>query len=379
MKDKIPKLLLTGPGHGNNILKSLELLNKDESFEILFLTRKYSFDNERFQRIKVIEYHHPNKYIRLLKLFFKVIALPKIDLLYMQDNMGYDFFILKWFLRYNKLVFNIWSENIINNFKKKGLPGIISRIHLNNADIIICLWYGTYDKLILSDNKFAANTKVFPMGSIDSFFKDKEVKSDFMKTFLCKISLNHFVLLNLRSISDYNAIEVLLDAMVLIKEMDALVFENLLLIFWHGNNIDEVKYNYINNFIGDNQLENNVWCIKHPFLPDSDIKELIKRSNVTVNLVNHDQLSSSIYESMYLEKDLLCSDIESYRILNKKFETKLNLVKNDPKNIADEIIRLKYGNQNEELKKHRKSIVEQNFSASVNQKKKFDYINKTLF
>ena len=381
MKGKKTKLLITGPGSGHNIIKSLDFLNNCESFDTYFLTKSYSFDN-RFKRIRIIDYYHPNKYFRLIKLFLKVIFMPRINILYMQDNMGYDFFILRWFLRYDKLIFNIWSEYIIDRLKEKGLAGIIARTHLNNADFIICTWHGTYNKLLLTDKSLGTKAKVLPRGLLNSFFNDEDIKSDFMKNLLNKISDDRFVLINMRSFSDYNAIEVLLDAIALIKKLDVLVFEKLLLIFWHGNNVDKENLNYIHRFIRGNKLENNVWCVEHPFLPESDIKQLIMRSNIVVNLVKHDQLSSSILEAMFLEKDLLCSDIEPYRILNDKHETKLNLINIDPKIVADEILRLRYaniaGNQIDDLKKHRKSIVEQYFSASKNQKNRIDFLKSVV-
>jgi hypothetical protein len=380
MEEKKPKLLMTGPGHGINILKSLDYLNNDNAFETWFLTRFFAFNKADFPNIKVIEYHHPNKYFRLIKLFLRLFALPKFSLLFMQDNMGYDFFMIKWFLRYKKLVFNIWSEYVIYNFNKNGLSGIISRVHLNSADSIICLWYGTYNKLIASDNKFEKIARVFPMGLMDSFFKDEPVKSEFMKDFLKKITNDKFVLLNVRSISEYNEIEILLDAILLIKGNNPLLFNQLLLIFWHGNNVDNFKLNYINDFIQNNHLEDMVWCVLHPFVPDSDIKNLIKRSNVVVNLVKHDQLSTSIYESMYLEKDLLCSDIEAYRILNEKYHTNLDLIENNPIIVADEIARFHSTDKSDKdylaLKELRKKVVVQNLSLTNNQKRKFDYIKQ---
>ncbi len=383
MKKRKPILLMTGPGHGANILKSLDFINKDDSFESFFLTRTFAFNTKDFPNIKVIEYHHPNKYLRLVNLLFKVISLPKIDILFMQDNMGYDFFILKWFLKYKKLVLNIWSEYIIHNFHKKGLSGRISRSHLFKADLIVCLWYGTYKKLIsTTDIKFAERTQVFPMGLMDSFFIEGPVKTDFMKDFMSRINEEKFVLLNMRSISDYNEIEILLDAVLLIKELDAIFFNKLLLIFWHGNNVDQFKLKYINDFIKEHQIEDSVWCVLHPFVPDSDIKGLIRRSNVVVNLVKHDQLSTSIYESMYMEKDLLCSDIEAYRILNEKYHTNLNLIENDSIIVAKEIVRLNSIDKSDKeylaLKEYRKKVVVQNLSLTTNQKQKFDYIKQNL-
>jgi hypothetical protein len=382
MSSKKIKLLITGPGHGHNISYPLDFLNNSSSFETIFLTSNYSFDRNRFQNIRIIDYYHPNKYLSLIKLFTKTIFLPKVNILYMQDKMGYYFFLLKWFLRYDKLIFTVWSEYIIGSFKEKGLIGIIARAHLKNADFIICNWHGTYNQLINADKSFASKTKVLPWGFSISTAMNEFVNTDFIKKFLDKIDDKRFVLLNMRSFSNYNAIEVLLDALLLIKTTNVEVFDNLLLILWHGNNVDNEKLAYIKRFIRDKNIENNIWCVEHPFVPEADLERLILRSNVIVNLVKHDQLSTSIIEAMFFEKELLCSDIEPYQILNKKYNAQLNLIKIDPSSVANEIIRLKTHfdsrTKQDVVMKHRKSIVENHFSKEKNENEIINFLRNAI-
>lgn len=372
------KILLTGPGHGRNISYSLSLLNNSECFETTFLTCNYSFSHDLYTRIKVVDYNHPNKLLRLFKLAWKVIFLPKQKILYMQDGLGYNFLILKYLLNYEKLVFFIWSEYIINALNKNDFNGVIARAHINSASYVLCSWYGTYNKLIDKLSSLMSRTFVFPEGLSSDFSKNEPIKSEFLKNFLLKIEADRHVFINMRSFSDYNAIEVLLEAVQMLKSRNFDVFSKILLIFWHGNNVLPEKREYISNFIRSKELSDSVWCIEHPYLQESDIKHLLLRSNVIINLVKHDQLSYSIYEAMYLKKEMLCSDIEPYRLLNQKYNAELMLTKIDVLSVADEMVRLV--NDNKDVQKHadlldhRKKIVEQYLFEPKNGKNIIEFL-----
>ena len=122
-------------------------------------------------------------------------------------------------------------------------------------------------------------------------------------------------------------------------------------------------------------MHQNIWYYQHPFLPDSDIGHIISASDVLVNLVKHDQLSTSIIEALYLDKELICSDVEPYRILNDKFNLRLNLLKSDPLTVSNEIIRIIKLDKNKPdkgLLAHRKNIVKEHFDIDNNFTKVFE-------
>lgn len=380
MTEKKVKLLLTGPGRGHNITYTLGFLNNCSSIETYFLTSNYSFNKDAFPNIHVIDYYNTNKFIRILKLSWKCLSLHRFDILFMQSDIGYYVYILKALVRFNKFVFEIWSEPIINNLSSKGFVGNISRAHLHSADVIVCNWYGTYNNLQSLYPVLSLKSIVLPWGLRRYLLETHEIQSIFLKNVLNQIETDRFVLLNMRSLSDYNAVEIFLQAILIVRERNFEVFKQLYVVFWHGNNVDPVKINFVKDFILDNNMERFAWCDEHPFLAQSDIKHLLMRSNAVVNLVKHDQLSTSILEAMYLKKELLCSNIEPYRIFNERYAAYLTLLDNDPNAIANEIIRLVLNradvNASEELLNYRKSIIDENFSPARNELKMIDFLLK---
>lgn len=364
-------ILIDGPGRGNNVSLILDELNKTDKFEIVFLTENYSFSKEFFSKISVIDYWHENKLYRRIKLIYKLIFLKKVDILYILGGSSlYNLLLIVLFGKYKKLVFNIWSEYIINDLNNNNFKGFSYRFILRKTNKILCNWYGTYKLLNSKMPELKNKAIVLPWGLPDSYFLKQPIKSSFILEFLNKIPTNKIVLLNTRSISEYNNIEELLESLILIKKRNGTIFTKLLLILWHGNNVDINKENYIYSFISKNQMHNQIWYIKHPFVSNTDIRHVIERSHIILNLVKHDQLSISILEGLYLGKEMISSDIEPYRILNSKYNLKLNLIENTPKKIAEEIeavtSRIERQEINYELIEHRKHTVLEYFRFSKN-------------
>ena len=373
-KSKKFSVLLMGPGRGHNIIYALELLNDCDSITTTFVTNKYSFGPDRFPNIKILDLYHQNKIILWYRRLKKLVFISKQNVIYIQGRIiQYDLFILTLFKRYEKIVFNLWGEYVIGKLEEKSREGKMYRQLFSKEDLIQCNWFGTYNKLIGVDGNLKRKATVEVWGLSDAYFVNKPIISKFMKDFISKIEQHRFVLLNTRSIAEYNAIEELLESILHLRELDKDIYEDVLLIFWAGNNVDVSKKIIIQEFISLNKLEQHIWYVEHPFLPDSDIKQLIEHANVVVNLVKHDQLSTSIIEALCLGKDLICSDIEPYRILNDMYDLELNLIDIDSLKVAHEIIGLakerQETKQKMEMINKRKQVVESNFRKKNNSKK----------
>jgi hypothetical protein len=380
---QLSSILIWGPGHGHNITHILEYFNTKNTVEVYFLTQQYSF-RDKYNNINIIDYYLKNKFFKRVYLLFILLRIKRIDILYIQgESTVYDLFTVSYFGKFRKKVYNVWSENIINKILNRKFTGKIYKLIFNRFDLIQCNWHGTYNKLVNHMPYYSKKAIVQPGGLKPSFFIETPPQSDFIKEFVKKLAGYKSVLLNLRSIADYNAIEVLLHAFLRVKGLNKEVFDSSILIFWPGNNVDPEKRRYINLFINKYKLHNNVKYVDHPFVPDSDIRFLITNSDIIVNLVKHDQLSSSVLEAIYLEKDQLLSDIEPYRILNSKYDMQLNLLELEPNVIADEIISIIISNLNKNLingcynhKMVNKSIVFEKFSLNRNFDKMFKYMSK---
>lgn len=375
-------ILIWGPGRGHNISLILTEFNKCKNISTTMLTENYSFKNIDFPRISVVDYFHKSKYLRRLNLLWKLIFLPKSDVLYIQGNSSlYNLLIVILFGRYNYCVFNIWSQSVILNMSGRNIKSALYRFIFKKINKIQCAWYGAYNLLTQINPSIAKKSVVLPWGLNNVFFAEKPVNSDFLKNILNDINEFKFILLNNRSIANYNAIEELLQSIVIIRDINPEIYEDILLLFWVGNNIDADKRQYIQSFIIDNNLHKHIMYVEHPLVSESDLRHLIENSHVIVNLVRHDQLSTSILEGLYLEKDMLCSDIEPYRLLNNKYNLGLNLLELDPISIANEIIKIANrqhrNSQDKLLYEKRKNVVIQHFSMKTNFKKIVELLEET--
>lgn len=367
-------ILIWGPGRGHNITYALDYFDSNDKDKaiVYFLTQKYSFQNN-YNKLITIDYYHPNKILRRFKLFWELLKIRKIDILYIQgETTLIDLFIIVVFGKFRKRIFNVWSEYVIRKISGENASGKFYRLIFNRIDLIHCNWYSTFNKLVLQIPDYISKSIVLPWGLKPSFFVEAPPQTDFIKNFVGEIEQYATVILNLRSVADYNAIEVLLDALLIVKKLNKEVYDSTVLLFWHGNNVDDNKEKYILSFIDNHSLQKHVKYVNHPFVPESDISYLIKNADIIVNLVKHDQLSTSVLEAIYLKKDQLMSDIEPYRILNEKYNFNLKFVGLKPELVAEEIVSLaakhRHGqNKNDDdIKLKRSEIVKNEFSMKNN-------------
>lgn len=334
MKAKQHSITIVGPGRGHNISLLLNNFSYNKS-RIINYFGVFLLDAESFFVINFYNYKHRNKILQWFKRLYLSIIIPKAKVLYIQDGIvPYDYKLLKTFKKFEKMVFNVWSEYNIPDSNSKGSE--FKKRIMKDADIIQCNWHGTADRIKMLYPEYTNKTVVLPWGFPKAFFAGIKVEElhGFTRDFTEKIKKYRYSFLNMRSIADYNAIEELLDAAVVLKESNNEVFEDCLFVFWPGNNVSEKIKDDILIYIERHNLQNNVWYVEHPFLPNQDIKYIISSFDFIVNLVKHDQLSTSVTEAMFLEKELLCADIKAYKYLNDIYDLRLRLIELTPTAIA---------------------------------------------
>ncbi len=363
---------MVGPGYGANIETIIRSLTITNSFKITLFTNEYKFDNNQYPLLSVITYGHPNKIVKRFTMIKKMINTQKYDILFILGGTNlYETIPAICLFKYNFLIFDIWSESIpkILGNKSKYFIRYFYRTIMNKCNIIICSWEGTYNKLLKNYPKVKKKTYILRLGIGDSITQEQPIKTEYAQQYLNTLPKDKIIFLNQRSISEYNALELQVEALKYIVENYPFIADDILFIIWQGNNFDKSLYNRIIQYIKDNSLENIIKIILHPYLPESDIAHIIKSADVIVNLVYHDQLSKSIIETMYFKKQGLLSDIEPYRILNEKYDTKFNLTKLNSKKIAEEIIHLYYlcksSEKDIDLLDRRKRVVEQYFNLNT--------------
>ncbi len=364
-------IVLLGPGHGNNIDAFLDLLFLRQDFEVTLLALECRVDRAKFPLLKVEEYGHANGLLKKLKSYVKMIQLPRHDILMILGGSNlYEVIPALLLIRRRRTAFNTWGETIPRQIGEKGINAFLYRIVLKSVDAIFCNWYGVRNILLKNAPELEPKIYIQGWGLSTDFTEEKPVVSEFTKDYIKSVPDERVVFLNIRSIDFYNEIGKILDALLILKNSYPEYFKRVLYVFWHGNNVREVLLNQILNFINEHGLKDHLWCVKHPFIPTSDIRHIVDAADVVVNFVNRDQLSSSVLEAMYLKKQLIMSDIEAYRILNEECGTQLNLIPVTTEALVNEM-KFTIDNVNKsslqtELMDLRKSIVEKRFTRTNN-------------
>jgi len=374
---------MLGPGHGANIETIIESLYVTNNFRLSLFTDIYKFDKERYPKLNVITYNHSIKLIKRFRMLVNMVRVKKHNILMILGGTNlYETIPAIFLFRYNFLIFNIWGEHIpqmIGN-KYKNIPRYLFRAVLKKSNCIICSWHGTYNTICRNYPQIKDKIFILGWGIGEEIKKENDIQFNFTKQFIDTLPHDKMLLLNQRSISDYNALDLQVQAIKQIADHHPEIAQRILFIIWQGNNFDKIIYNRLTKFIQDNSLGSIIKIVLHPYLPESDVAYIIKRMDIIVNLVYHDQLSKSIIETMYFQKQGLLSDIEPYRIFNDKYQTQFNLVKLNINSIAEEIIRLFYlwekGEKDEDLLNKRKVVVEEYFDLSTNADKFDKLINK---
>lgn len=364
-------ILLLGPGHGNNIDSLLDLLFLSSEFRITLLTSKYGFDKSKYVSLQVVEFRHANRIVQRLRIIRNLLRMKQHDFLVILGGSNlFEVIPVVLFAKRKKTIFNIWGETIPQLLGKNGIKATIYKQILKSVDAIFCNWYGTRNIIVENAPYLEFKIYIQGWGLSRDFTEQKPIVSDFTADFLKSMPENKCVFLNMRSIDYYNEIDKILAALLILKNSYPSYFERVLCVFWHGNNVIDGLQKKILDFIELHGLKEHLWCVKHPFVPSSDIRHIVDRADVVVNFVNRDQLSGSVLEGMFLKKQLIMSDIRPYRILNEECKTGIKLIPVTAAAFADEMMlimdQLSNGNIDDELLDFRKCVVEKRFTRANN-------------
>lgn len=366
MTNSRKKLLLLGPGHGNNLNVVLDLLAATNVFDISLLTQKYHSQNSDYSGIPIFEFYHRSRFVRRVITLITIIKVPSQDIMCILGGSNlYEVVPAMLFIRRKKTIFNIWSEGVPNTIGHSNFKSLIYKKVFSACDLIWCNWHGTANLLLRNAPTLQAKVRVQAWGLNQDFLQAKPIEHDFTKTFVSALPKDRVSFINMRSLTAYNEVDLILEATALIRDHNPDYYSKLLMIFWHGNNIDDGLLHGIKQHIKAYGMQDAIWCVDHPFLPSSDIRHVVEAVDVVVNYVKHDQLSLSMLEALYLEKQIIASDILAYRILNEKLETQLRLTPLNAKALAYDICacmkQVLDGEIDGELLVKRKRIVEANF------------------
>lgn len=375
---------MLGPGYGHNIQPWLEFFQaRSREYELSFLCSEFEFDRKRFSNIDIFE--RKSRW-RQFFAYLRFVRKEKFDVLYIHGAYDWSGPLKRLLLaRHKKSVINFWGEHVIR--KAKETPSFRDRIGykilFSMTDYFFCNWYGTYDLFTQYFPKLKHKTKITPWGlHKDWFIDNRPPLSEFVEDFLAGIADDEIFVFWPKSIVKPVRYNLLIKAIAMLKtgEMREKV-EKLKVVIWLGNYVDKDLLQQYIGMLKELNVEGNIRFVEHPYVPFSDIYCMWQRSNFAINLVDNDQLSTAVLEPMLMGKDILLSDIAAYRYLNDKYDLRLNLVRNTPKDVAQGLARLIVAGSCQEdqaLLDYRCQVVREEFQFDRNAEKIMAFLSEQV-
>ncbi len=368
------KILMFGPAYGHNIQPFIDFFENNISFDLTFA---YSGKNDFLastKNVKFVEYSKNPLSLCKLSLTIK----KEYDIIWYHG--GYElnllFLIHSFKNKKTKLILNVWGEHIPRILLKDNAEGKKYFKYYNKADIIQCNWYGIQNLLLQKFQK--TKLPVLPWGLDKEFFENGDVQiNSTTEKFISSINhhkINFFYPKSFTEASDHRCI---IEACRLLNEKG---ISNFCIYFWSGNvSRGNFEIEAVNN-ISKYNLQDIIKIEKHEFLPFYDIKLIWKQMDCGLQIAINDQLSSTLLEPMFLEKELIATNIEPYQLLNNKFpELKLKLIKREPEVLAHEMNEIINGKRTSEtILENRKKIIEKEFNFEKNIQKMLDFYQELI-
>ena len=367
-------ILIFGPAYGHNMQPFIEFFEANDSYEITFAySGKNDFINTN-KKINFVEYSkNPFNLLKLTSTIKK-----KYDIIWYHGGytLSLLFLIQKFKSKNTKLILNVWGEQVPRIMLKNDSEAKKYLNYYNKADIIQCNWYGVQN--LLKQNFAEEKLPVFPWGLHKEFFMSEVIEvQQTTKEFLDSVNAgitNFFYPKSFTEASDHDCI---IEAVKILKGKGVI---NFCVYFWSGNiSRGDFENNAIQK-IDEYGLQNLVKIENHNFLPFYDIKMIWQKMDCGLQISIYDQLSSTIIEPMFMEKELIATNIEPYQILaNKHPELELHLIERKPSILGNRMEDFIDGNRTSDtVLENRRKVIENEFNFEENIEKMMVYYQQLL-
>ncbi len=356
------KIAMYGPGHGHNIEKWLSFFNPREDIELTFI---YYGDASVFE-----DKYCKVKFVKIKSTMSLCFGLRKewFDLFIVQGAYSLlQSLLLTLLIRKDKMLLVAWGNGILGCFKDKNNKKIIATKAL----------FKMADRIAAPDQLMRDIITYYPKGeskkydflwgiSIEYHYLKKDKPQKFTTDFIGDLGDKYFIFWP-RSILRLSRYDVGIEALAKLSETRPDIIEKIKFVIWTGNTIDKNYLKELECKIDNLGLNKVVDIIIHPFLPDSDIKKIWERADLSVNLIENDGFSTQLGEAFITETPLLVNEIEAYSLVKKRFNLPLKFTPLDVISVAEDIERF-YENRyylKSELDKLR-VFSEQNLNYNIN-------------
>ena len=367
---------MIGPSYGHNIKMFLDFfeVNNSVCFTLGYLDKGDFHTGGSYKNIQFYKINKSFSGIRNYRLFLK----KDWDLIWIHRGANLKFLVLTYLFKTekSKLILNIWGEQLPRMIKKGGFKSMIYKKLFWKIDYIQCNWYGTYELFTEISSKF--NLVVFPWGLQNEYFSNTSpTMHSFTYEFINNLPKTKIKFFIPRSIIRINNHHILIKSAKILKEQG---YHNFVIYLWHGNVFDDNYVKEINTYIKKNDLNEFVKIVEHPFLSAFDIKEIWKAMDCGIVFGSIDQLSTTLLEPMLYKKELIASNIQPYKIFEKKYNINLDLSDTNSKSLGKRMEKILQGFKTpKNILEKREQLIKRHFNFNSNITTMLNFYSKTIY
>jgi len=230
-----------------------------------------------------------------------------------------------------RLIFNVWGNDFNHLYKNRLKSRIIMNYLFKRAELIWANWYSMEEDLKHQFPHYKNKIKTILWGIEDKYFvrSSQHTREKLINHFNLKNST--YLLLYVKGLAESN------NQLNLVKSLAYLDrdLDYKLIIQFHRDN-PEIRRK-IEQIIQSQNLQSKV-ILSNCYFEEEELKALIELADLSFSIPSQDQLSRTVFEIILSDTNLIVSDIDPYRQLNRRMGINLDFVnEKNPKDIAEKI------------------------------------------
>lgn len=356
------KILMSGPGYGNNIRPYLDFFNEQDHYKLTLLyASRLVFSTDHYEKVNFFKL---NLNFKGLFSFIKLLR-QDWDIIWIQ-GAGHVSFILAILLfkkSKSKTVVTFWNYQLPKSLLHRSVKSWIYKFALKKITFLHCYTDMIYDTM--RQALPAANLKLLPSGLHVDYFKPQffEQASAFTQEFISSLP-NCYKFFFTRSFVPNSRQDLVIEAAKILKGKTS---EKFAIYLWPGNESMPALYEKYCEMIAASGLQDNVFIYERKFLPPAEMYLIWQKMDCALQFVEHDIFSYALLEAMFMEKEVIASRIPPYEIYQQKNQVSFPLVANDAAVLAEAMLVYLSGNRTSTTElQQRKAVIVDHFKFDTN-------------
>lgn len=321
-------IALIGPGYGHNIIPYLKFLNGQKKHSVDFYYHHKDSYSQEYTNLNFLSITR-----NLLSLFFNV---RKYNVIWLMGGgrLLYIIALVRFFIRKDcKLVISPYGEQLPRETTEKNIKGWLTLKALSCFTHIHCGWYGIADLL---HSKLKSKILIHVMGLNKDFYEVSPNPDTGIIELMGYISNNEYNFYYPKSFLRVSRHDLVIEAVRILKEDKNL--PPFKVYFLGGNERDNQRYNELLEQVSSYKLQSDIiFLTKTKFYKTEDLNLVWQKIDCGLQIAQWDGLSTTIFEPLINEKELIISDIPPYKYLKGFFGFDFNLTPVNASDIAQEM------------------------------------------